>query len=134
MATTISSSSRQYTDLDLNFLIHPVRKDINKHKDEMAVINSIKNLMMTNHYERPFQPDLGSNVRRLLFENLDKITAISMEREIRQVVENYEPRAQIKTLDILPDVDNNGFSVRMEFYIMNMTDPVTINFFLERVR
>jgi phage baseplate assembly protein W len=134
MATVISSSSRQYKDLDLNFLIHPVRKDINKHKDEMAVINSIKNLMMTNHYERPFQPDLGSNVRRLLFENLDKITAISMEREIRQVVENYEPRAQIKDLDILPDVDNNGFSVRMEFYIMNMTDPVTINFFLERVR
>jgi phage baseplate assembly protein W len=134
MATVISSSSRQYKDLDLNFLIHPVRKDINKHKDEMAVINSIKNLMMTNHYERPFQPDLGSNVRRLLFENLDKITAISMEREIRQVVENYEPRAQIKTLDILPDMDNNGFSVRMEFYIMNMTDPVTINFFLERVR
>ena len=134
MATVISSSSRQYKDLDLNFLIHPVRKDINKHKDEMAVINSIKNLMMTNHYERPFQPDLGSNVRRLLFENLDKITAISMEREIRQVVENYEPRAQIKTLDILPYVDNNGFSVRMEFYIMNMTDPVTINFFLERVR
>lgn len=134
MATVISSTSRQYKDLDLNFLIHPVRKDINKHKDEMAVINSIKNLMMTNHYERPFQPDLGSNVRRLLFENLDKITAISMEREIRQVVQNYEPRAQIKTLDILPDVDNNGFSVRMEFYIMNMTDPVTINFFLERVR
>ena len=134
MATTISSSSRQYTDLDLNFLIHPIRKDINKHKDEMAVINSIKNLMMTNHYERPFQPDLGSNVRRLLFENLDKITAISMEREIRQVVENYEPRAQIKNLDILPDLDNNGFSVRMEFYIMNMSDPVTINFFLERVR
>jgi len=134
MATIISSASRQYKDLDLNFLIHPVRKDINKHKDEMAVINSIKNLMMTNHYERPFQPDLGSNVRRLLFENLDKITAISMEREIRQVVENYEPRAQIKTLDILPDIDNNGFSVRMEFYIMNMTDPVTINFFLERVR
>ena len=134
MATVISSSSRQYKDLDLNFLIHPVRKDINKHKNEMAVINSIKNLMMTNHYERPFQPDLGSNVRRLLFENLDKITAISMEREIRQVVQNYEPRAQIKTLDILPDMDNNGFSVRMEFYIMNMTDPVTINFFLERVR
>ena len=134
MATIISSASRQYKDLDLNFLIHPVRKDINKHKDEMAVINSIKNLMMTNHYERPFQPDLGSNVRRLLFENLDKITAISMEREIRQVVENYEPRAQIKALDILPDIDNNGFSVRMEFYIMNMTDPVTINFFLERVR
>ena len=134
MATVISSSSRQYKDLDLNFLIHPVRKDINKHKDEMAVINSIKNLMMTNHYERPFQPDLGSNVRRLLFENLDKITAISMDREIRQVVQNYEPRAQIKTLDILPDMDNNGFSVRMEFYIMNMTDPVTINFFIERVR
>jgi phage baseplate assembly protein W len=134
MATVISSTTRQYKDLDLNFLIHPVRKDINKHKDEMAVINSIKNLMMTNHYERPFQPDLGSNVRRLLFENLDKITAISMDREIRQVVQNYEPRAQIKTLDILPDMDNNGFSVRMEFYIMNMTDPVTINFFLERVR
>jgi phage baseplate assembly protein W len=75
MATTTTQIVRQYSDLDLNFTIHPVKKDINRNIGEMAVINSVKNLILTNHYERPFQPDICSNVRRLLCENLDNITA-----------------------------------------------------------
>ena len=69
--TTNENFVRDFRDLDLSFNIHPVRKDVNVHKSERAVINSIKNLVLTNHYERPFQPELGSNIRRLLFENVD---------------------------------------------------------------
>jgi len=132
MATTIIS--RQYTDLDLNFLIHPIRKDININKDEMAVIGSIKNLLLTNHYKRPFQPDLGSNIRRMLFEPLDVITASNLQREIIQTINNFEPRVTINTLQVAPNYDKNAFSVFMEFTINNRTAPVSINFLLQRIR
>ena len=134
MATTTTQIVRQYSDLDLNFTIHPVKKDINRNIGEMAVINSVKNLILTNHYERPFQPDIGSNVRRLLFENLDNITATSIESEIRQTILNYEPRVNLSKLNVVADYDNNGFKVLMEFFIANRTTPITINFFLERIR
>ena len=134
MATKTTQIVRQYSDLDLNFTIHPVKKDINRNIGEMAVINSVKNLILTNHYERPFQPDIGSNVRRLLFENLDNITATSIESEIRQTILNYEPRVNISKLNVVADYDNNGFKVLMQFFIANRTTPITINFFLERIR
>jgi len=100
----------------------------------MAVINYVKNLILTNHYERPFQPDLGSNVGKLLFENLDTITASSLEREILQTIENFEPRARVYRITVLPDFDNNRFNIDMEFLISNRTEPINIQFFLERVR
>jgi phage baseplate assembly protein W len=134
MATLETNIARQYSDLDLNFTIHPVKKDINRVTGDMAVINSIKNLILTNHYERPFQPNIGSNVRRLLFENLDNITASSIEKEIEQVIKNFEPRARVTKINVVADFDRNGFKVYMEFYIVNRTTPITINFFLERIR
>jgi phage baseplate assembly protein W len=132
MAT--SFTSRQYRDLDLNFNIHPLKKDINKNLDEIAVINSIKNIVSTNFFEKPFQPDYGSNVRRMLFENLDIITASALEREIQQSITNFEPRVDVLNVRVFPDVDRNGFMVEMQFSILNRSDPVTINFLLERLR
>ena len=134
MATVTLNNTREFSDLDLNFTIHPVRKDINRTTGDMAVINAIKNLVLTNHYERPFQPEVGSNVRRLLFENLDNLTANSIEKEIEQVIKNFEPRARITKVNAIADFENNGFKVSMEFYIVNRTTPITINFFLERIR
>jgi phage baseplate assembly protein W len=134
MATVTTKIARTYKDLDLLFNVHPIKKDINKHTAEIAVINSIKNLVLTNHYERLFQPNIGSNVNKLLFENMDVITASALEREIQQVIENYEPRARVYRISVLPDYDNNKFSVDMEFLINNLTEPITITFFLERVR
>ena len=134
MATVTTNIVAAYSDLDLNFTIHPVKKDINRYTNEAAVVNSIKNLILTNHYERPFQPEIGSNVRRLLFENMDTITATTLEKEIAQTIRNYEPRANISRLNVSPDYDNNGFKVYMEFYVVNRTTPITINFFLERIR
>ena len=132
MATT--NVTRQYRDLDLNFTIHPLRKDINKNLDEVAIVNSIKNIVSTNHYEKPFQPDFGSNVRRMLFESLDNITASALEREIEQSITNYEPRIKLLGVKVIPDFENNGFNVEMQFYILNKSEPVTITFLLERLR
>ena len=134
MATVKTNIARQYKDLDLNFTIHPVKKDINKNIDEMAVINSVKNLILTNHYERPFQPDIGSNIQKLLFENMDNITAAAIQREIELTIKNFEPRVNLNAVNVSPDFDNNTFRVGMEFYIINRTEPITIEFFLQRVR
>lgn len=134
MATVITNVARQFRDLDLNFAVHPLRKDINKHLDEIAVINAIKNLVLTSHYEKPFNPDYGSNVRKLLFETLDIITASAIEREIQQTIENYEPRVEILSLSVIPDDEQNAFSVRMQFLIVNQTNPVSVSFLLERIR
>jgi phage baseplate assembly protein W len=134
MATVTTDIVRDFKDLDLNFNIHPVRKDISKSIGPMAVVNSIKNLILTNHYERPFQPDIGSNVRRLLFENLDNITATTIKDEIERTIVNYEPRATVKTINVTADYDNNGFKVYLEFFIVNQTAPIVINFLLERIR
>lgn len=134
MATIRTNVTRTFKDLDLNFNIHPVKKDINKHVGELAVVNSIKNLVLTNHYERPFRPNLGSNLRRLLFENADKLTATLIEREIEQVVNNFEPRARIQKVTATPSNDESGFNVKMEFFVVNRAEPISITFFLERIR
>lgn len=135
MANQLSSiTAREYRDLDLNFNIHPIRKDINRHVGDMAVIYAVKNLIMLNHYESPFQPDKGSNVRRLLFEPLDNITATALEREIRQTITNYEPRVSVKNITVNADPDNNAFQVTLEFFILNRSDPVIVNVTLSRIR
>ena len=134
MATTNIDSTRNFIDLDLNFMIHPIRKDINTHKAEYAVINSVKNLILTNHFERPFQPEVGSNIRRLLFENVDVILAAQLEREIEETINNFEPRVQVSSIIASPALDENGYKVIMEFFVINNPDPIKINFFLERIR
>jgi phage baseplate assembly protein W len=134
MATTNIDSVRNFRDLDLNFAIHPITKDVNIYKAEYAVINSVKNLILTNHFEKPFQPEVGSNIRRLLFENVDSITAAQIEREIEETITNFEPRVQISSVIAVHAPEENGYKIRLEFFVINNPDPITINFFLERIR
>jgi len=134
MATVTIDTTRTFRDLDLNFTIHPIRKDINVHKNEFAIINSVKNLILTNFYERPFQPELGSNVRSLLFENIDTIIAAQLERAIEETILNYEPRVQISNITAVARPDENRYSVQLEFFVINNSSPITIDFFLERIR
>ena len=134
MSTVTVKTTRQYKDLDLAFTMHPIKKDVTKHVDEMSVINSVKNLISTSRYERPFQPLLGSGVRNLLFENMDSITASVLEREIFQTLENFEPRVSVKEVNVSPDYDNNTYRIGMTFFIINRTEPITIQFFLQRDR
>lgn len=140
MSTTITSndptivSERSFKDLDLNFTAHPIKKDVSMHYNERAVINSVKNLVSTNFYERPFQPFLGSNIRALLFELVDSVVAASLERQITETINNHEPRVSVQNITAIPAPDENGYKVVMTFFIVNNPNPVTINFFLERIR
>lgn len=134
MPTVVTQTIKRYKDLDLNFQAHPVRKDINKHVDEYAVVNAIKNLLLTNHYERLFQPQLGSNVNQFLFENMDVITTSVLQKEIEQTITNFEPRVSVQEIVVKPEYDNNRFSVQITFFMLNRTEPVTIEFFLNRER
>ena len=132
--TTNDNFTRNFCDLDLSFNIHPVLKDINIHKNEYAIINSVKNLILTNHYERPFQPELGSNIRRLLFENVDSVMAAQIEREIEETINNFEPRAEVSKVTAIAAPDENRYNIILEFFVINNPNPITINFFLERIR
>ena len=134
MAEITIKNQRSFTDLDLNFNIHPTTKDINRFKNENAVINSVKNLVLTNHYERPFQPELGSNLKRLLFEQVDNVTAALIEREIETTIINFEPRVDLKDVVASGFPDENGYKVEITFFLVNNPDPISVDFFLERVR
>ena len=134
MATVTTNVVRNFKDLDLNFMIHPVKKDINKHTGVNAVINSIKNLVLYNNYERPFYPEFGSNLRKLLFENVDDFTSTMIEREISEMIKLYEPRCQVNEIVARASPDENGFYVELNFFVINISDPIRITFFLERIR
>ena len=108
MATVTIPTIRKFRDLDLSFISHPIRKDVNVFVNEYAIINSVKNLILTNFYERPFRPEIGSNIRRLLFENFDVIVSTQIERAIQETIENYEPRVTISKILVKPDPDKNG--------------------------
>ena len=134
MATVTISTPQTFVDLDLNFNIHPIRKDINVFINEYAITNSIKNLVLTNHYERPFNPVIGSNVRRMLFENVDTIIAGQLEKEIKDTIENFEPRASVIRVTAIPSSDENGYNITLEYMVVNLPNTLTISFFLERIR
>ena len=123
-----------YSDLDLTFTASPATGDVSVSFDEQAVIRSVRCLLMTNFYERPFQPTLGSNMNALLFEPISSITASSLETEITNVINNYEPRATIDNVKVVALPDANAFHVNLSFYIGNNSSPSAVNILLERNR
>lgn len=130
----MANLSRIYSDIDFTFTKKPVTADVALSFDTQAVIRSIRNLLLTRHFERPFNPDLGSNIDALLFEMVSPLTSTSLEREIRNVIDNYEPRARVDNIVVSPDPDNNAYNITITFYIENATLPTTVTLLLERNR
>lgn len=128
------AARRLYSDLDLGLPIHPVKKDIVPLTDIRAVKNAVKNLVLTNFSERPFQPKLGSNVTALLFEPADQFTAIQMKKEIHRLLEDHEPRINATRVQILDDVDANAYRVSIEFNIVQANTQTEVDFALQRLR
>lgn len=123
-----------YSDLDLRFIPQPGTKDVSFSYDEQAVIRSVKNLLLTGPFERPFQPTLGSQINKLLFEPINPLTSSLLEDEIIRTINNYEPRASIANISINAYPDQNAYQVSMFFYIGNNTTPTGINIILKRAR
>ena len=131
----ISRNVRQYKDLDLFFNKKNVSKDITKITDIAAVKRSIRNLVLTNHYEKPFHPEIGSGVRDMLFEPMSALTAHVLTRKIEDVIENFEPRAKIIGVSAQPNLDRNEYRVTINFFVLNApTELVDLTLFLERLR
>ena len=127
-------STRIYKDLDLDFGRNTVTNDVNKLTDVEAVKRSVRNLINTNHFERPFHPEIGGNVRALLFENMTPLTALNLQRKIEEVLSNFEPRAKITQIIADPDIDRNGYRLEIKFYVIGIQNPITVETFLERLR
>ena len=113
-------SSRIYKDLNLNFTINPVTSDVTTVTDVNAVKRSVRNLLLTNHYDRPFHPEIGSNVPALLFENFGPITGNQLSRSIEEMIANFEPRARVETVECFPILETNSYDVRIYFYVENL--------------
>lgn len=130
----ITSRQRDYTDLDLNFTANPVTKDVAKRIGPDAVARSIRNLVMTNFYDRPFRPFIGSNAQKMLFDNMDSSTCRLLETTIEQVIESFEPRATILGVKVTANPDENRFDAKIAFRVNNRPEPFQVSVFLERIR
>jgi len=123
-----------YSDIDFTFTMRPGIKDVALSYDSQAVIRSIRNLLLTKHFERPFNPDLGANIDGLLFEPISPITSSLLENEIKTTIQNFEPRARLDKINVTVNADRNAYDVYLSFFIENATLPTTVTLLLERNR
>jgi len=120
--------------VDLRLRAHPSHGDVAALKDIDAVKQSVRNLILTNKYERLFNPNLGSGIRALLFEPADYITMSSIRGEIEDVLTKYEPRIKLLSVDIDDRSEINAYTINIKFNIISITDDVEFEMHLERVR
>ena len=136
-AERTNSSDRNaqvFKDINLSLARHPITGDIATLSNVEAVKRSVRNLVNTNFYERPFHPEIGSNVRSVLFEPVSPIVATVLERHVRDVIANFEPRAELVDVIVSDNSDANEYRVQIKFFIVNSSDVADMNIFLERLR
>jgi phage baseplate assembly protein W len=127
-------NSRRFRDIDLDFNRNTVTNDVNVVEDIIAIKRSVRNLVQSNFYERPFHPELGCGVRGLLFENFTPLTVIYMKRKIEEVLVNYEPRISLTAVNVDDDQDGNRLVVDIHFRIIGVEGPQSVSTFLQRIR
>lgn len=125
---------KSWADLNLKLTLHPIRKDIIPLRDDEAIKNSVKNLVLTNFFERPFQPQVGANLRGLLFEPADGITKYELSDGIKQVLIDYEPRIRVSRVGIEDQSDRNAYRITVHFQIIEMDLNTEVEIVLQRLR
>jgi phage baseplate assembly protein W len=131
---TINRVVRRYTDLNLLFTPHPYSKDVLTRKNADAVKASVQNLILTKNYERPFHPEIGSQVNTLMFENMMPSTIAALEKSIKDTIDKFEPRAKILEINIIDNSDTNAIDIEVMFALNNVSEPVTVTTTINRVR
>ena len=127
-------SARIYKDLNLDFQQNSATKDIQKMLDVESVKRSVRNLINLNHYEKPFHPEIGSNLRAMLFELITPQMSHAISKEIDLLIRNYEPRAKLVQISTMPQFDRNAYAASISFYVQNSPDRIVVESFLERLR
>jgi hypothetical protein len=125
-----------WKDLNLNFTKHPLTNDVNRVYDVEAIKRSVKNLILTDYGERPFQPWIGSNIRALLFENVDALTVSSLVTQIELLLENFEPRVVLEAVDVDEMIDSNAIKITIQFTLTNSSsgEVYTLDTFLDKLK
>ncbi len=127
-------SNNLYTDLNLNFAKNPATKDVTRLKDVEAVKRSVRNLILTNRFERPFHPEIGANVRALLFENMTPVTEQLLTERIAETLRVYEPRAVLNDVVVSGSLDTNTYTATIKFYVREVPELIVVQEFLKRLR
>lgn len=130
----MTRSTRTFKDLDFNFFRHPKTADVSVRTDEEAIKQSIRNLLLTKNFERPFRSQIGSPIYGLLFEPVSTLTTAMMKRVIENTIENFEPRVDLLDVIIKFNAEQNNAIIGIVFRIKNTQTPVSINLVLERTR
>ena len=130
----VVAQKKPFRDLDLSLAIHPIRKDIVPLKDDRAIVNAVKHLLVTNFNESPFQASKGANLRGLLFEPNDALTRISLRNGIRRVLDNFEPRVSVNGINIQDNSDRNAYNVTLFFIIKEFDQQASVEIELRRLR
>ena len=131
---SVVARKKGWADLNLKLTRHPIRKDIMPLKDDEAIKNSVKNLILTNFFERPFQPQIGANLRGLLFEPADAITKYELSDGVKQVLIDYEPRIRVSRVGIEDQSDRNAYRITVYFQIIEMDLNTEVEIVLQRLR
>lgn len=131
---SITSRRKGYSDLNLSLQLHPTRKDIIPLRDDAAVKNAVKNLVLTSHYERPFHPELGGNMRGLLFEPADTITQLAIKDNIKKILADHEPRINKVRVFIEDQADRNSYRITISFNIKQDDSQAEVEILLRRLR
>jgi|TARA_B110000977_G_scaffold141557_1_gene179612 phage baseplate assembly protein W len=137
VATVFSARTKKinlYQDFKKDLEISPVSSDLTVNKDEDAVKESIKNLILTDRGERLMQPDLGGDINAMLFENITPAVIKIIQNQVRTTIELHEPRAEVQDVIVTSNIDDNAVRVLIVFYITNVQQPITLDVFLERTR
>lgn len=130
----MARNTRTFSDLDLNFTAHPLTGDVARKYDEEAIKQSVKNLILTNNYERPFHSEIGSQIRGLLFEPVTPMLNMLLKRAIIDTITNHEPRVRLTEVLVRFSPDNHDVYVSIEYTIVNTTRPIQIDLVLKRTR
>lgn len=133
-STVYNRQNSRFADVSLAFLPDPFTGDLVRTLDVDAVKKSVKNLILTNKNERILNPEIGSNLRGMLFEPISSITATVLEDLIKETIKNFEPRAVIQAITISPNIDQNAYDVTIVFRVVSVEQTVVIDILLERIR
>ena len=135
MAITPLTKKREiYSDFGKDLLLNPVSSDVSRKINEEDVKESIKNLILTDRGERLFQPEVGCDIRAMLFENFTQETVDTLRNMVFETIQTYEPRCDLLGVDVTGRIDSNEIRVIITFALINNEEPITLEVILNRIR
>ena len=126
----LTKTNKKFTDISLSFQPNPLNGDISVLKDERAINNALKNIIMTSLYEKPFDSMFGSTVNRILFEPADTMTADDLQFEIKRAIARNEPRVKVEFVDVRINYDTGDYNVKIKYLIVGYDEVLNVDFIL----